>query len=83
MRRKSRGNNSDCESVTQSKGQLKLDQVFKELENKNLLNLEKLQYLHSSTRGNAAKIICEFSLKEANLKHCSDLLWDLLKIKDC
>ena len=44
-------------------------------------NLEKLQYLHFPVRGNAAKIILGFCLKEENLKHCWDLLCERFQNK--
>ena len=40
-----------------------------------------MQYLNSSVRENAAKIIREFSLKEKNLKHCWDLLCERFENK--
>lgn len=53
---------------------------FKELfestivQNEQLSEIEKLQYLHSAVRGNASKLIRGFALREENLKNCWEIL---------
>ncbi|GFX94504.1 hypothetical protein TNCV_3087331 [Trichonephila clavipes] len=40
------------------------------LDNKSISDLEKLQYLQASVRGDAAKLIRGFAIKMDNLKNC-------------
>lgn len=44
------------------------------LQNKQLTEVEKLQYLQSSVRGNASKLIRGFAIQEQNLKNCWEIL---------
>ncbi|GFX00822.1 hypothetical protein TNCV_4577891 [Trichonephila clavipes] len=52
------------------------------LDNKSISDLEKLQYLQASVRGDAAKLIWGFAITVDNLKNCWDILcsrqrWEL------
>ncbi|XP_054713437.1 uncharacterized protein LOC129222899 [Uloborus diversus] len=51
-------------------------EIFKSaiLDNSQLTDLEKLQYLQTAVRGSAAKLIRGFSLQGENLKNCWDIL---------
>ncbi|GFW65191.1 integrase catalytic domain-containing protein [Trichonephila clavipes] len=44
------------------------------LDNKSIRDLEKLQYLQASVRGDAAKLIRGFAIAVDNLMNCSDIL---------
>ncbi|GFW81190.1 uncharacterized protein TNCV_4805581 [Trichonephila clavipes] len=44
------------------------------LDNKSISDLEKLQYLQASVRGDAAKLIRGFAITVDNLKNCWDIL---------
>ncbi|GFW02579.1 DUF1758 domain-containing protein [Trichonephila clavipes] len=44
------------------------------LDNKSISDLEKLQYLHASVRGDATKLIRGFAITVDNLKNCWDIL---------
>ncbi|GFT02571.1 uncharacterized protein TNCV_1487741 [Trichonephila clavipes] len=44
------------------------------LDNKSISDLEKLQYLQASVRGDAAKLIGGFAITVDNLKNCWDIL---------
>ncbi|KAF8785882.1 hypothetical protein HNY73_011379 [Argiope bruennichi] len=60
---------------------------FKELfqatviNNSELSKIDKLQYLFASTKGNAAKLIRGFAIREENLKNCWELLCERFENK--
>ncbi|GFT23701.1 uncharacterized protein TNCV_3511651 [Trichonephila clavipes] len=62
--------------------------TFKELfqatvvDNSDLTEIDKLQYLFASVKGNAAKLIRGFAIKKENLKNCWELLCERYENKN-
>ncbi|GFW98843.1 uncharacterized protein TNCV_2838041 [Trichonephila clavipes] len=74
--------------LKQFHGEMKYWITFKELfqatviDNSDLTEIDKLQYLFASVKGNAAKLIRGFAIKKENLKNCWELLCERYENKN-
>ncbi|GFX53934.1 DUF1758 domain-containing protein [Trichonephila clavipes] len=74
--------------LPQFHGEMEYWITFKELfqatviDNSDLTEIDKLQYLFTSVKGNAAKLIRGFAIKKENLKNCWELLCERYENKN-
>ncbi|GFW16579.1 uncharacterized protein TNCV_2352021 [Trichonephila clavipes] len=74
--------------LPQFHGEMEYWITFKELfqatviDNSDLTEIDKLQYLFASVKGNAAKLIRGFAIKKENLKNCWELLCERYENKN-
>ncbi|GFW16361.1 uncharacterized protein TNCV_4265261 [Trichonephila clavipes] len=74
--------------LPQFHGEMEYWITFKELfqaaviDNSDLTEIDKLQYLFASVKGNAAKLIRRFAIKKENLKNCRELLCERYENKN-
>ncbi|GFW21752.1 integrase_H2C2 domain-containing protein [Trichonephila clavipes] len=74
--------------LPQFHGEMEFWITFKELfqatviDNSDLTEIDKLQYLFASVKGNAAKLIRGFAIKKENLKNCWELLCERYENKN-